>query len=351
MKQTKRSRYIVIYLIACMLSMYGFMPTAKAASLINVKDTMTTSAMGATATHVIAFDLATIALVNTDKIVITMPAGFNVGAIGAITPPANTTSAGFTGQVLTLNVNAGIAGGTTLTTTIPGIVNHATPASYSVHIETQNAAGTVIKERANAMIAITEQVTMTATVNATLTFAISGVNAGVSVNGVLTTATSTATTTPFGTLAVNASSTVGQQLAVTTNARDGYVVTVQENQELTSNHGATINSFDNSVDGTGSTTAHTWSNPQNTLDAFNTYGHMGLTSDDASISGGDTFGTALFAGLSGTAPLEVMYHTGPSDGTTQDKGLAKVAYSAMIGSLQEAGDYTNTLTYVCTPQY
>ena len=52
-----------------------------------------------------------------------------------------------------------------------------------------------------------------------------------------------------------------------------------------------------------------------------------------------------------TDQVEVMYHTGPSDGTTPDKGLTQVAYTAEISTLQEAGDYENTLTYICTPQY
>jgi len=46
-----------------------------------------------------------------------------------------------------------------------------------------------------------------------------------------------------------------------------------------------------------------------------------------------------------------MYNGGPSDGTTDHVGVTQVAYSVRITSLQEAGDYTNTLTYICTPTY
>jgi hypothetical protein len=82
---------------------------------------------------------------------------------------------------------------------------------------------------------------------------------------------------------------------------------------------------------------------------------MGLTSDDADLNSGE-FGTStpLFAGniQASTTPRQVFSHTGPSDGTTQNKGLIKVAYRIQIASLQEAGnDYTNVLTYIATPTF
>jgi hypothetical protein len=46
-----------------------------------------------------------------------------------------------------------------------------------------------------------------------------------------------------------------------------------------------------------------------------------------------------------------MYHNGPSDGLTADIGTTTVAYTVGITALQEAGDYSNTLTYICTPTY
>jgi hypothetical protein len=124
---------------------------------------------------------------------------------------------------------------------------------------------------------------------------------------------------------------------------------------MTSDSGSTINSFNNSQDGTGSTTPGAWAGPSNILDITNTYGHMGMTSDDETLSGGDDFNAtgaeAYYVGFNATDPVEVMYHTGPADGSTPNKGLANVAYTTEITELQEAGDYENTLTYICTPQY
>ena len=56
-------------------------------------------------------------------------------------------------------------------------------------------------------------------------------------------------------------------------------------------------------------------------------------------------------GLTGTAPLEVMSHNGPVYGGTTGSGLARVAYTIEIKTLQEAGDYSNVLTYVVTPKF
>jgi hypothetical protein len=84
---------------------------------------------------------------------------------------------------------------------------------------------------------------------------------------------------------------------------------------------------------------------------------MGLTSDDTDLNSLGLFndfynsGTAHFAGLNSTDPMEVMHHDGPADGLTQDKGLARVLYRAEVASLQEAGDYESTLTYIVTPVY
>jgi hypothetical protein len=150
-----------------------------------------------------------------------------------------------------------------------------------------------------------------------------------------------------------ASSTLGQALRVTTNADEGYIVTVEQDHDLVSNSSTTINSFNNSPDYTGTTTPETWTQPLNLLDKYHTYGHMGLTTDDADLStfSYSDFTGSQYAGLNNTDLMVIMHHDGPSDGNTQNKGYIKIAYTIEIASLQEAGDYTNTLTYICTPTY
>jgi hypothetical protein len=182
-----------------------------------------------------------------------------------------------------------------------------------------------------------------------LTFGIAPVNPASStnsVNGITVTSTSTPTALSFGTLDPNASSTVAHHLTVTTNADSGYAVTIEQGGELSNAAGATINSFNNSEDGVGSTTPQPWEAPHANLDDDWTYGHMGITSDDEQL-----FTGAQFIGLNSSDPFTVMSHGGPADGTTQSIGSARVAYSVQISALQEAGDYTANLTYICTPTY
>jgi hypothetical protein len=93
------------------------------------------------------------------------------------------------------------------------------------------------------------------------------------------------------------------------------------------------------------------------LDQQWTYGHLGITTDDADLGTIDTV-TAVndFTGRKYAGNIDqprlVFAHLGPADGVTQNKGKARVGYQIEIGDLQEAGnDYTNTLTYVATPTF
>jgi hypothetical protein len=141
---------------------------------------------------------------------------------------------------------------------------------------------------------------------------------------------------------------MGQDLTVQTNARAGFVVTVIQNQNLLSNTGADIDVFQN---GNGKATPVAWTAPSNTLGNEDTYGHYGITSEDADLNG-DEFGTALYAGNFATTSRVIFSHNGPADGVTPNIGSTSVAFRIEIGSLQEAAtDYTNRITYVCTPTF
>ena len=88
-----------------------------------------------------------------------------------------------------------------------------------------------------------------------------------------------------------------------------------------------------------------------------TWGHYGITKNDSELAGQlDPFGagsaSALFAGnfASSSSPLEIFWHDGPANGTTAGEGEASIAIKIRTTALQEAAnDYSNHLTYVCTP--
>src|SRR3989344_1070600 len=345
---------------------YGGVFRADAASLTSVKDTLSNSAPSETATHTITYT-SNAAVTSTNTIRITFdPAGdafngiqslvfANLSATGMnLTETCDATSsqvtfatstgAGDESAILTVCAGDTVASGTK-TITIGGnkIINPPTIASYVIRI-----AGTQ-PDSADTRIAIVDHITMTASVDTSFTFTITPTTTG-TINGEATTliASTTTTTIPFGTLSPGVPKAAGHILAVTTNARNGFAVTLEQNQNLLSSTGADIDLF---ADGGSTTPPIAWKTPSSTLDQENTYGHYGITSEDATLTAGDEFGVALYAGNIG-APREVFMHTGPADGLTADKGLTKVAVKIEIGSLQEAGnDYTNSLTYIATPTF
>lgn len=270
--------------------------------------------------------------------------------------------AGNWGGTVTCTFPGGLAA-TTTQVVVYGVTSTSTAGSYYTEVNNRDDSDTIL-DRVSLATALIEDIYVTARVDSTLTFEVTAVNSGQSVNGINCDQTSTATTVPFGVLQVGATTTVCQDLHVTTNADDGYVVTVEQNDELRSRSGSNINSFNNSQDGTGSsTTPMPWNSPSNIIDVYNTYGHMGVTSDDIDdeddaaglLDYANEFyegGLARYIGLNGyDEPSKIMAHDGPSDDAYQNVGLARIGYSIEIGSLQEAGDYENRLTYICTPTF
>ena len=362
-KQKKLVSILLIFVV--MIATYGIiaMPDkAKAIDAISdASDTISDSDTSVTANHTFAFTTGTSTAIN-GYIEVTFPTQFGTSSLANTTCPDSGTNWEETlsngdRTLRCTSITATKASGTQ-EITINSVTNPNSEATRYIEI-THYSASDEILERVSVAVAIIEDIWMTAKVSSTLTFTISGTSTFGIVGGIPCSNVSTATTTPFGTLTVNATSTVCQTLNVTTNADDGYTVTVEQDDELTSDSGSNINSFNNYPDNTGSTTPGAWAPPTNTLDQYHTYGHMGLYSDDTDLedygTGYSDFDnnetTTWFAGLNNTDPMPIMHHDSPSDGGTQDKGEAHIIYQTEIGSLQEAGDYENTLTYICTPTF
>jgi hypothetical protein len=234
------------------------------------------------------------------------------------------------------------AGAITVNISNSHVINPTTAGSYVVRI------GGTMTDAADTRVAIISAVTMTATVDTNLTFTIAGVASSSFVNGDQTSTSTSATAIGFGILSVGTSSIAAQDITVATNALNGFSVTITENQDLTSNNGATINAFKDGNAVVGTPTA--WTTPTGTLGNTNSYGHMGVSSEDSTLVAGDEFGTQLYAGLTSTSTRTVLYHTSVANGVTADIGATRVGYRVQVTALQEAAtDYNNTITYVCTP--
>jgi hypothetical protein len=246
------------------------------------------------------------------------------------------------------NINSTIRGENTYTVTIRNIANPSDVGSYGVSILTS------VAEKAEIKFAVVDKVKVSANVASTLMFEVSALPESTIVNGITTTIGSATSSISFGTLSIasttggSASSSVAaQQLRVATNANYGYTVTVEQDQNLTSSAGAQIEPF---KDGSAAILATDWMAPTGDLNLPKSYGHFGITSDDiATTSVG--FAENKWKGFSGTSTVEVMRHDGPADALTNGAGLARVAYQVQVSPLQQAGDYTNTLTYICTPTF
>lgn len=346
-----KQKIIVSLLIFSMLLIYGSVPSlTQAVSLKSVKDTISSSDVSKTnVTHTIIAS-TTQAIGTNGLIEVIFPSAFTNISSANLTCP-NSGLVGGTSNTITCAYASGLPAGY-YTILLAGTTNPSTVGSQMITINTKNSGGTII-EHSTFRVAIVNSVAVTATVQASLTFTISGIatttTSGVSVNGQTLTGSSTSNTLAFGILNPGEKKTLGQRLNVTTNANYGYTVTVVQDHNLLSSNGATIDSF---KDGSAASTSPlAWVSPTGILGRANTYGHFGLTSGDATLSDGNPFTGGLYKGFWHTTPVEVMYHTGVSDGLTTGIGSSTVAYTVEISALQEAGDYSNTLTYVCTPTY
>ncbi len=343
---------------------------ALAVNLTDVSDTISDSDRSVLANHTITFVTPT-GVLNGEDIVITFPNGFNLSTssvnftdidvasstdftVAANCGATDHVGAGISGQELTLTFCSGDGGyiSPNGTTTIQigsnasggaeQITNHTTAGSYELNID----AGP--SDSGSTRIVILDDVVVTAAVDTVFDFTVSGFAAvtGINVNGTTTNATSTATAIPFGTLTANNIKTAAQRLNVTTNATNGFVVTVYQSGGLSSATGADIDSFSN---GNNLNVPGAWVAPSATIGNENTYGHWGVTSSDNLNS--NEFGSNLWVAAS-TTPRQVFSATSSADGIAANVGSTTVGYQVQISALQEAADdYSTTLTYIATPTF
>jgi hypothetical protein len=340
---------------------------ADAANLTTISDTLSDTASSTVSNHTIvfttptgvgagetvvitfpgsSFDLSNLEVTDidfastTDYTLGTSPSGETWG----VATTSNTIVFTSGTAVLSAYATVTIQVGTNASGGVNQIVNPAANGSYEINI----SAGP--SDAGSTVVVILDTVEVTASVDTTFTFTVGGLGGGETVNGTTTTGTTTATAIPFGNLqAGNANATTSaQRLTVTTNASQGYSVTVQVDDTLLSSTGADIDLFNN---GTENDTPAPWANPSGTLGNDATYGHWGVTSEDTAASRGSEFTSDTWIAAS-TTPRIVMGHTGPADGTTSGIGVTDVGYKVEITALQEAGDdYSAILTYVATPTF
>ncbi len=337
---------------AVLLASIGFYTAAEAASLVDVSNTLTDSNLSAQSGHQIEFEVPTGSTIGTgDTISITFPAGFTdvdatvLGDVTVTVTPGGVASPGAfdsTGQVISFNNITAAAGAVVEIVIDEGVItNPAANGSYEFTINTGNG------DEGKTRVYIIETVLVTAIVETVFEFEIQGTTTNPTINGDAVTGTSSATELPFGVLDPGGTpSMLAQTLLVTTNANSGFVVTVESDGDLRSANGAIIDTFENGND-VDTPTGWVANPPTNDVNDRTTWGHWGLTTNDADLS----FGAGNYIAAS-TTPRLVFTHDGPADGTTQDIGRVDVAYRVQITPLQEAADdYQTVLTYIATPTF
>ncbi|NOY14686.1 MAG: hypothetical protein GXP43_00515 [bacterium] len=344
--------------------------------------------------HTIYFQ-ATTALSASEKIIIDYPSDFDVTGMGAanvssmkISANADMSSAStctVADDTNGVDTVALVEDGTTDTLTfqlatsgtcstvtadyyveivVTGFANPSKSASagtadtYLITMSTTNSGETTTYDTATVRVAIIDAVTISATIQATLSFVVAGVSSSTSVGNSYdaTDVTTTATTIPFGTINASTTYTAAQLLKVSTNATNGFYVAVKQDANLTD---AASNDIDQFTDGTAvdNSTPSTWASPSGTPGSENTYGHLGYGTTDTTLTdlnGSGTssrFATAKFAGLTTTYEA-VLSHGSPADGTGSDtNGQGYAVYQLEVSGLQQAGIYSSTITYLATAQY
>ena len=366
------SQRVVAILVACAVALtsIGLFNYAQAANLTNVSDTLTDSNLNVLSNHTIAFTIpAGSAGVGAGQtITITFPAGFTMGSIAfgdidlkvagtdqtlAAVASGATWGATKSGQVVTLTSGTG-----TITAGQAVEIQIGTNATFAGgtgtnRIQNPNAIGSVelqitagTSDTGRTRVAILNNVSVQAIVDTSFTFTVTGMATSTAVNGLTTTGSTTPVFIKFGHLVAGTPKVLSQRLNVTTNARSGFTVTVQDSGNLLSSNGADIDGFSN---GAYTNTPVAWAVPSNNIALENTWGHWGLTSsDDINTS---EFSGSKFVSASTTA-RQIFGHTGPADGTTANIGSTTVGYKIEITPLQEAADdYSTTLTYIATPVF
>jgi hypothetical protein len=251
--------------------------------------------------------------------------------------------------------------------TINSIINPApetshttgTAKSHAIVIQHVNSSFTATDTTTTA-VGIIEAVKVTATVDPTIAFSISGVASGQTRCGVSTDVTTTPAAVPFGSLSLSAFGDAAQSLNVSTNASNGYSVTAVENDQLGLNGAACAgdntgsNCIRDSI-GDGGAMTHTASAEWATTTPKG-FAYSLQNSDAASTSflyttaTGNCTGTYCarqFADAEGSQSAVQLF----SSSTVADNETVEVCYRILPSVTNAAGNYENNVTYTATATF
>lgn len=211
-------------------------------------------------------------------------------------------------------------------------------------------------DTARGQIAVVESVRVTATVDPTISFIIdnsgvTGVGTSVCLGAALSTGATntTATQVPFGSLKLQEFNDLAQRVSATTNAVNGYIVTVYEDARLTMVDAATTIPDTTCDSGTACTTGleNTWADATQSPSKFG----YSLTSVPGAVPNTLTFTTSgnKYRPFPVGASNAVTIFNNSSTPTAWER--AYVCYRLTITNFQPAGNYENKLVYTATATF
>jgi len=208
----------------------------------------------------------------------------------------------------------------------------------------------------SALVAVVEGVTVSVSVDESLTFSIAGVASGSCTQGGAATAiTTTVSTVPFGASGLSPETFYKgcHDIAVGTNAASGYTVSVQENRSLLSG----TDTIDDTLCDAGDCseviaagTTKTWATATNNGFGYTCSGSQ-CNAEFATAAEFNQFPcTGADAVCDGGTGAEAATTPISNAGATTAQ-TNRIIYKLSFDTVQQAGDYTNTITYIATPTF
>lgn len=262
-------------------------------------------------------------------------------------------------DVFTFTACSGFVGEAAGTVIVIEIGTHATAGGTGNTQAVNSSAGTYSftadatdEDAKDALVAVVAGVTVSATIEETLTVAVNGVSAGASCDdngGTPTEITTTSTSVPFSTISTETFYNGCQRIDVDTNAAGGYTVTIAQTQLLTSGSN-TIG--EGTCDGScNDTTLGGWETATNNGFGYCADDRAGNAAADAGIASTDQCDDAT--------PGYYTFFTDPTEptvdfmfsGTPVSGDQTNISFHLSVDGAQAAGVYSNIVYYVATATF
>lgn len=263
------------------------------------------------------------------------------------------------------------AAGATITVTIGNsstkMINPApltTPSTdgkadiYTIHVRSRDGSDNKL-DQLDVRVALVGPVIVSATVGETFAFNLTGLPAASTACGVVTNITTTSSAVPWGNITKPFTfQNAAHLISVSTNAKDGYVVTANEDDQLKrkgftcdgSDPGPATNCIRDTMCDNNLCTENLSSNWLNPKQAGFGFSLENLEKTDGVFTFNEnsySFLARQFADQEAQeSPVTLMSGLAPTTGSS-----ANICYRISIASSQPAGFYTNHLLYTATPRF